>query len=369
MACTQNELLMAFFAEKEIPAFLKANFGVKGAAVSVMSGKTDSSAVYLVESGAGKFVLKGSFWYQGFAKDPKAALEFVYQTAEMMQKSGASLQGARRGLSGDFVFELGGLPTVLLDYKEGLPFNGSDKHFTSAGAALANFHKTGVKLLKSNSGLAEEIQSRVPVEKPYEESRVLYLNGFRGSLTDAAHQCGHQSVCAAVRREIDLIDQTAAFVDTAFSKAEVITVGILHNDFNYVNGLYSSSGDFVAFLDVDQLGVGPLVLDIGNTLASFATRLFKEGKTVADFERSVRIFLSAYHQTSPLPLRGYELILAATEQWDLMRIWRTLRRHHFENDRLSELMEKITDRLLLRLRQAPRWFSFLTPDWIAATLG
>lgn len=344
--------------EKDIAEFVSHAFGLTRPRAASLGGKTESSALWKIEVREGIFVLKGSSWYAGFAKHPEHALERVYSVAARLAERGVPLQSARRTLQGGSVVKWNGLPAVLLEYREGLPFDGSDAQFASAGAALADFHRTGAGLLKDEKGLRERIIVEVPVEKPYEESRALYLRGgFRAKLL-ALHACAEQATCDAVRAAIPLLDKTIAFIDASFEKAGILTESILHNDFSHANGLYRADGTFAAFLDVDQLGVGPCVFDIGNTLASFATEFLKKG-TQKELEKRVNTFLTAYRAGFPLPEQEYVLVLAATEQWDVMRILRTLRRHHFENNRLPDLMPKITKRFLPRIASAPEWFGFL----------
>jgi Ser/Thr protein kinase RdoA (MazF antagonist) len=170
-----------------------------------------------------------------------------------------------------------------------------------------------------------------------------------------------------VKANILVIDAAIDCVTEGF-KEKLLQKGILHNDFNYANGLYDEKGNLTSFLDTEQLGVGPYTWDLGNTLASFYSK-FKSKMTQKEFEERVRAFLQRYHQIHPLPHEEYELILASTERWDVMRVLRTLRRHHYEGNRFPELLPKITERLLPRLRELPSVFNFMTKEWIKETLS
>lgn len=349
---------MEVINEQTIAKFVSDAFGMKVRSVALLSAKVESSSLWKIKADEGVFVLKGSLWYGGFVKNPVAALECVYEVAARLAKLAVPLQTARRALSGGFVSVFNGLPTVLLEYKEGLSFDGSEAHFAGAGAALAGFHKTGMELLKKDSGLSEKIHAKVPVEKPYEKSRELYLHGgFREKLL-TPHECANRETCDAVHAAIPLLDKTIAFIDKSFARAGKLSEGILHNDFSWANGLYNPDGSFVSFLDVDQLGIGPFILDIGNTLASFATEFLKKG-TQKELEHLVNSFLLAYLRVFLLPAREYMLVLAATQRWDVMRVLRTMRRHHFENNRLPDLVPKVSKRFLPRIAAAPEWFKFL----------
>lgn len=344
--------------EPDIAQCVSDSFGITVRSVAPLSAKAESSSLWKIKADEGVFVLKCSSWYGGFAKNPKAALECVYEVAARLARRGVPLQTARRGRAGTAVLDFNALPTVLLEYKEGVPFDGSEAHFAGAGKALADFHKAGAELLKSEKGLRGRIRAEVPVEKPYEESRELYLHGgFREKLL-APHECAEKETCATVRAAVPLLDKTIAFIDTSFARAGKLSDGILHNDFSHANGLYATDGSLASFLDVDQLGVGPFLYDIGNTLASFATEFLKKG-TQKELERRVNLFLLAYVKTFLLSEREHMLVLAGTQRWDVMRILRTMRRHHFEGNRLPDLVPKVSQRFLPRIAAAPEWFAFL----------
>lgn len=350
---------MVTINEQAITKFVSDVFGIKVRCVAPLSEKAESSSLLKVEADEGIFVLKSSSWYGGFAENPKRALECVYEVAARLAGLAVPLQTARRMRAGNFVVDFNNLPTVLLEYKEGWPFDGSEAQCAGAGAALAGFHKAGTELLKSEKGLRERIRMEVPVEKPYEESRELYLHGgFREKLL-IPHECPEKETCDAVREAVPLLDQTIAFIDHTLTNAGTLTESIVHNDFSYTNGLYRTDGSLASFLDVDQLGVGPCIFDIGNTLASFATEFLKKG-TQKELEQRVNAFLSAYSRVFILSGREYMLVLAATQRWDIMRVLRTMRRHHFENNRLPALVPKVSKRFLPRIAAAPEWFGFLT---------
>lgn len=342
----------------DVVKFVLDTFGVGVRHIAPLSQKTESSLLWKIEADEGVFVLKGSSWYGGFAQNPSVALNCTYEVAARLALLAVPLQTARRALSGGFVAIFNGLPFALLEYKEGLPFVGSKAHFISAGTALAGFHKAGAELLKKDRALFDKIRAEVLVEKPYEESREFYLQKrFREKLL-APHECAEKITCDAVRTAVHLLDKTISFIDSSFANAGTLPEGILHNDFSWANGLYKPNGSFASFLDADQLGVGPFVLDIGNTLASFATEFLKKGMQ-KELEAGIFVFLDAYNAVFPLSQKERSLILPATERWDVMRVLRTMRRHHFENNRLPDLVPKVSARFLPRIKSAPEWFAFL----------
>ena len=351
-------------------AFLKEQYGFSVRDVRPPDGKADSSQVFIVTTEeAGEVVLKASFWYQGFAKNPIEALETVYQTIHALAERGLPIQRAYKNGAGRFVSDVEGIPWVTLTYFSGKPFSGTEEEFAATGKALGLFHKTGAAYLNEVPPMRKAITEKVPVEKPYEESRDLYLTkGFRELLEKPHIGCGNGSVCDVVRQAIPLIDETITFIDSSFKEVGSLTASILHNDFSHANGLYHEDGSFGGFLDADQLGVGPAVFDIGNTLASFATEFLKKG-TVKELEIRVGLFLLQYHSVWPLREKEYALILAATQRWDIQRVLRTMRRHHFEDNRLPDLVPKVSSRFLPRIKGIKTWFAFLTPHWIEKTLS
>lgn len=347
----------------QIKKFLAEEYGLAASSLKAPDENTASSRVFIANIvGLGKVVVKESKWYPGFTTDPFSVLGKIYEVAEALKKRGVPLQTAYKNKRGKFVSEFGGSPWVVLEYKNGSQFSGRPEEFSAASAALAGFHKAGVSYLFECPEDKKNIADLIPVEKPYEESAILYRNGFR-SLLLKAHSCSSVPVCDAVKNNISILDEAMAFVNERLSGLAKLSGGILHNDFNYANGLYEPNGSFVAFLDVDQIGSGPFVFDVGNTLASFSTPFLKN-HSYEEFEKAVGEFLRAYHKINPLPFGEYGFILHATQRWDMMRILRSLRRHHYENNRLPELLPKITERFLPRITEAPKIFSFLTDAWI-----
>lgn len=352
------------FNELEVADFIAANYPFKAKSVTA-SHKTDSSKVFIIETDSKlKLIFKASLWYQGFAKEPLAALETAYQVAELLGERGLSVQTAYKNNHGAYVSTWEGLPWVLLSFISGSKFSGREEEFVAAGRALGEFHKIGSACLKDFPDLAQRITSMIPVEKPYEESRDLYCEGNLREIILSEHVCGQKLVCDRLASKITVLDGAIDFIDDEFGQSVELTKSILHNDFNYANGLYVSSGSFAGFIDADQLGSGPCVLDLGNTLASFATEFLKTG-TQDDFEKRTGKFLVAYHSVWPLVADEYLLILAATQKWDAMRILRIMRRHHFESDRLSSMLPKISERFLPRLENSPRIFNFITKTWLS----
>ncbi|MDO8510187.1 MAG: phosphotransferase [bacterium] len=346
--------------------FLADHYGLTLHDARPLSG-AQSSSVYLCDTkGRGQLVLKQSQWYKGFAKNPEEVLETVYTIADLIAAEGVPLQRAIKKENGKYVTTVEESQWALLEYKMGHPFQGEKKEFEEAGKALALFHHAGLKLAKKNADLINKAAT-IPVEKPYEESRDLYFSVLRDQLL-TEHSCSSPDVCRVIRQDIRYIDEAISYIDAKLGSGAKLTVGILHNDFNYANGLYDDTGGFVSFLDVDQLGVGPFVFDIANAIASFATGYIKDHGREA-LKHSTGRFIASYHAHNPLAFAEYERILAATQRWDVMRILRTLRRHHYENDRLPALMPKITNRFLPRLKEAPALFSFVTPEWIREALA
>jgi hypothetical protein len=72
----------------------------------------------------------------------------------------------------------------------------------------------------------------------------------------------------------------------------------------------------------------------------------------------------AYHKEFPLPLSEYKLAALASIRWDVMRILRSLRRHHYENNCLPDLLPKIKGRLIARIVAIPEILSFINDEWL-----
>jgi len=317
-----------------------------------------SSRVFFVKLTDGRrLVVKESNWHANFARDPSAVLEKVYSLAAVIQSSGVPLQAAIKNKNGQFVTKDADRLLVVLDYIEGRTFSGRLEEFAAAGGALGKWHRAGQKV--GNVG-------DIPVDKPYEESRQLYLKDFRSQIL-AEHHCQLPEVCEMLRRHIDLLDQRLGEIDRTFKSNSPRTVSILHNDFNKENGLYRNDGSFVVFLDVDQLSGGPVVWDLGNTISSLLDSMPKK-TSQKNYRLAVEYFLLTYHREFPLLSAEYLLILVAALRWDTMRILRSLRRHHFENNKLPALTRKIKDCLLDRLEKNPQRLSFITLEWLERLL-
>jgi len=334
--------------------------------------KTASSRVYQIKiKGLGLKVIKDSFWYGGQSEEEKrkslAALEKAYKISEALRKKGVALPEVFLNKQGKFITQFESSYFTALDFLTGEHFSSRDEEFTASGAVLAFFHKKGAEYLLENPAEKETIEKLIPAEKPYEESRQMYENFLREDLLKP-HQCGFPEVCRSFRENIEAIDETIKFIDSSGVLSPDLSNGILYNDFHTNNALFTPDGSFSGFLDIDQIGVGPFVWDLGNTLASFASN-FLTRTPGADFEPKARFFLKAYHREFSLPLKEYELCLAATQRWDVMRILRTLRRHRYENNRLPELLPKVSDRLIPRIIAAPKVFSFITEDWLKRNLA
>jgi len=341
--------------------------------ISRFAEKTASSKVYRCGLlGAGFVVVKKSFWMdaadEASVNKAKLALEKVYGVSEALRKAGVRLPEAFFNKKKEFVTVTGKDRFVVLEYVSGGHFSSRDAEFVSGGAALGVFHKEGMNFLKNNPGERKEIPEKIPVEKPYEETRVFYDKFLRSDFLKD-HACNAEEVCGYVRENIEILDKTIKFIDgSGVAEADKLSQGLVHNDFNINNALFKDDGSFAIFLDADQLGIAPHIWDVGNTVTSYASN-FVGRADEKDFPRHAADFLRAHHKEFPLPLKAYELILAATQRWDVMRILRSLWRHHHDNDRLPGLLPKIKERLIPRIKDAPRVLAFITTKWIEETLG
>ncbi|MDO8618055.1 MAG: phosphotransferase [Candidatus Uhrbacteria bacterium] len=329
---------------------------------------TSSSDVFrTVVEPVGAIILKISSWFHppkfGGEERVIRSLNAVYELSERLRGKGVPLAPTLASKSGAWVVSCDRRPAVVMSCVEGVPFNLSDEHFIASGAALGQFHAMGRGWLDEHSGQEEALQKMILVEMPYEESRTLYGESMRTDLRQPHIGCQAPEVCAAVREQMEFLDQTISFIDASGINAKERAHGILHNDVNGGNILFAPDGSVSAFLDFDQASFGPFVWDLGNTLTSFMTEFLKKNPE-GDRQSKVRLFLQAYHTANVLPVEEYVLILAATQRWDVMRILRSLRRHHYEDNRLPGLLSKIKERLLPRLERMPILFSFLTENWI-----
>lgn len=320
--------------------------------------KTASSAVYRATMTDGAMiVIKTSIWV-----GPGPALEKVYEVSEALHAAGVPMARTFRTSNGAFAGEAGGKQYIVQSFVSGEHFSARPEHFSAAGAALGLFHKAGRAHLAAHTGEEAEIERLIPVEKPYEESRALYDTGLRETLL-SPHVCSVPTVCAAFVQNVGRIDQVIADIDASAIHSPQRSRGLLHNDFHTNNALFAEDGTLNCFLDLDQIGVGPHIWDVGNTLASFASNVFTRDPST-QFEPLAKAFLQAYHQTHPLTVEEYQLTVMASQRWDVMRILRSLRRHHFENNRLPGLLPKIADRLIPRLTRFPEMMSFMNDSWI-----
>src|SRR3989344_2534305 len=132
------------------------------------------------------------------------------------------IQRALKRNNGKYVTNWGGKLMVVLNFLNGEPFSGRREEFSSAGGALAKFHKIGKQYVSNNPSEIQNIKKLIPVEKPYKESRELYLNGFRERLL-SEHECKHSEVCKVVKDSISLIDETIKSIDGDFSKVDKLS--------------------------------------------------------------------------------------------------------------------------------------------------
>ncbi|MBI1975626.1 MAG: phosphotransferase [Candidatus Vogelbacteria bacterium] len=357
---------------KNITAILSDQYGlfVRTGSITRFLEKTLSSRVYRAVLADGRaVVVKESFWYNDpGAKSATAgtALQEAFEVSELLAKRGVPLPRvypkARALEYPQFVFKDEATDSYfsVLDFCSGEHFSGRMEEFGSSGAALGKFHREG-RLL--GHGRRETILEHIPFEKPYEESRTLWDNGLRETLL-ADHPCAFPEVCASFRENISLIERIMALVDTSEVNASDRVSGIVHNDFHVNNGLYRADGSFSCFLDIDQMSHAPLVWDIGNTLVSLVSNFITERSESGDIELVVREFLVGYRGEFAISREELLLITAAGLRWDLLRILRSLRRHRFEDDRLSGLYGKLKIRLIPRFERIPEIFAFITPEWL-----
>ncbi len=355
--------------EKELIDILEKNYNffVVSDTVERFSETTASSKVYRCQiKEGGQIVIKRSFWYNDEDKkntqDSAEILEKVYSVSEELRKRGIKLPRIISNKNNKFITTTKSDQIMISEFINGKKFTLADREFFSIGSTLGQLHKTGLQYLKDYPKEYKAIEIGIPVEKPYEESRAMYYKGLREDLL-ADHQCSAPEVCKTVKQNIKIIDETIEYIDNSDINSKSLSRGILHNDLNRKNIFFNSEGEVISVLDIDQVGVGPLIWDVGNTLASFAWE-FHKINSLDIFEQKVKLFLQAYHEASPLPAKEYELCLAANQRWDVMRILRSLRRHHYENDRLPGLLPKIKDRIIPRIIAASRIFFFLTEEWI-----
>ncbi len=330
--------------------------------------KTAASKVYKCDArGTGPVVIKRSFWYDASSRDAFAAAmgayEKAYALSEALRERGVVLAKTFQNKKGSYVTQIGHEAVIVSVFADGSHFTSRDEEFAASGAALGVFHREGAAYLKENPEEAIAIAKDIPVEKPYEDSRPIYEKSLRAELAVDHGDCAAKDVCAAIREQIGEIDKAMDYVDASAVTSAGLSFGVLHNDFHTNNALFLPDGRMSIFLDIDQIGVGPHIWDVGNTLFSYGSNFLKN-HTAEEFESRVAKFLRAYRREFPLPMAEYKLILAAGMRWDLMRIWRSIRRHRYENNRLPELLPKIKDRLIPRLVGMPKVFEFLTDEWI-----
>lgn len=350
--------------EKSIQSLLTHTYGLKPIRVNPLAAESPSSKVYVVDLEDGRRVVaKQSLWYLGHATEPANVLERVYATASMLKEKGVPVCTAYKTIAGGYSTLHDGTPWVVLEYIEGEPFDGRDIEWENVGNALGVFHRAGLDILKEHPEAEESILREIPVEKSYEETRVMYtklhthIMKFR---SDTPLPLLH------LQERITVVDAAIAYIDTHLCP-QTLTRGILHNDVNVVNSHFRSNGVLSGFIDVDQITVHPLIYDVANTISAFATDFLKN-HTQQVFEDTVRTFLVAYQTRVHLPRVEFESVLAASLRWDVMRILRITRRHIDGNHPFPNPTEKITKRFLPRIETSPQIFSFLTKDWIHANI-
>lgn len=317
-----------------------------------------SSAVYKCALDGGQTVVVK----QSFFVNDSSALEKAYEVSEALRTRGVPLPEVFRSKGGGFVGRSGEVQLVVQAFIGGEHFCAKPEEFVASGAALGKLHAAGAQYLAEHPQERERIQKMIPVEKSYEESRDQYAGTLRTAFL-AEHECTVPKVCEAFRVHVGALEVVMEQIDGSGVNASERLSGVLHNDFHTNNALFAENGTLTTFLDIDQVGIGPFVWDVGNTLASFFSNAVTQG-TVEEFPRNAAAFLRAYHREHPLSLEEYRLLAVASQRWDMMRILRSLTRHHFENNRLPGLLPKIADRLIPRAIQLPSYWSFLTTEWL-----
>lgn len=334
--------------------------------------KTAASKVYKCETKTeGPVVIKRSFWYDATNREAFVvavrAYEKAYALSEALRERGVALAKTFQNKAGHYVTQIGSDAVIISAFAEGSHFSSLDSEFAASGAALGVFHREGVAYLKKYPEEYDAIASAIPVEKPYENFRPLYDASLRAELLTDRGDCAAKEVCAAIREQIAEIDKAIAYIDASGVNSLKRLAGILHNDFHTNNALFLPDGRLSIFLDIDQIGVGPHIWDVGNTLFSFGSN-FLAKHPAEEFVPRVAAFLRAYHKEFPLPISEYKLILAAGMRWDVMRILRSIRRHRYEGNRLPELLPKIKERLIPRLIGMPKVFEFITDKWLGENI-
>lgn len=330
---------------------LEEGYGIACDAVSRYAEKTTSAVYRCSVPGKEPVVVKRIGWTGDLGAIRRAA-----DVGAWLRALGVALPKILKTLDGDTVAKDGDATYQALEHLPGEHFSCRIEEWASAGSALGKLHAAGAALLRDRPSLAEAISRDIPVQMPYEESRAMYLSGLRETFLED-HDCAFPKVCAAFRDALPNLEAAMDSVDSAFA-GKTLPSGIVHNDFHTNNGLFLEDGSFSGFLDLDQIGVGLLVWDIGNTLFSFASNAVARGEEsrVREFTEA---FLEAYGKERPLESGERELIVAAGVRWDLLRIFRSLRRHRFEGDRFPGNIRKIEERLIPRVRKAPEMFGFL----------
>src|SRR3990167_5188817 len=298
--------------EKKIFDLLEKHYEIKfiHGSLEKFLEKTAASKVYRADAETlGKLVIKNSFW-----RDAADSYEKAYQISEALRERDVAIPKVFLSRSKSYTVSTDLGLVNILEFVAGDHFTAGEEEFISAGKALGIFHHAGKKYLDKYPDQGAAINKVIPVQMPYEESREIYWQ---------------------IKRDL-----------------------LIHNDFHTNNALFKKDGSFAAFLDIDQVGVGPFVWDLGNTLASFASNFLQKG-TQEEFGKMVSLFLEAYRKEFILPDGEYKLCLAGALRWDMMRLLRSLRRHLYENDRFPELILKIEERLISRIKALPGIFSFL----------
>ncbi|OGF70082.1 hypothetical protein A3H65_04165 [Candidatus Giovannonibacteria bacterium RIFCSPLOWO2_02_FULL_45_14] len=340
--------------EKKIFDLLEKHYEIKfiHGSLEKFLEKTAASKVYRADAETlGKLVIKNSFW-----RDAADSYEKAYQISEALRERDVAIPKVFLSRSKSYTVSTDLGLVNILEFVAGDHFTAGEEEFISAGKALGIFHHAGKKYLDKYPDQGAAINKVIPVQMPYEESREIYWQIKRDLLSHKA--CAFPKVCEALKNNLSDLERAMEFIDNSGVNSRERLSGIIHNDFHTNNALFKKDGSFAAFLDIDQVGVGPFVWDLGNTLASFASNFLQKG-TQEEFGKMVSLFLEAYRKEFILPDGEYKLCLAGALRWDMMRLLRSLRRHLYENDRFPELILKIEERLISRIKALPGIFSFL----------
>jgi Ser/Thr protein kinase RdoA (MazF antagonist) len=350
--------------EKELIHLLSQYYDNRFTELLRFDEKTLTSEVYLgVEEDGKKKVVKFSHWFKNDERNYGVSqLSFFYTVNEILRHRGVFVPQVHKNKLGEYITPSEKGTIIVLEFIEGSHFAPSVISFESAGRSLGVYNHIGTELLNERDDVYGKLMQYGIVEHSYVDSRSLYDNSLRKTLIHE-HTCSFPHVCASIREHINVLDKTIERIDSSDVLNLNQPCGLLHFDFHVNNGLFDKGGNLTTILDIDQMTYGPFVWDVGNTLISFMSNALSNNLSW-DVEGSTSAFLKGYHEVNQLSAIEYSKILDAALMIDMMRLLRSMRRHHFENDRHSDLYDKISTRIIPRFIELPKAFSFLDKRWI-----